>query len=232
MNKAAWVSGLAVVAAIAAALFFHQRGGSDAPAGPLSMPVYQVVKRHEPEVYARLLEQYRASQQGRITPADFANLASTAISEAATRRIGRAAPDAQLALMRDMVANLKTLRARNDDTCFRYLYPEIAGGADVAGALSPKAQARTLELAGEVIRTSAETPSTPTSREAAAKKLGPIVDAVYAQFGADTQLMGHVREPGIDRRKVCDIAIALYQRMLALPPAEASQLFSAVASPG
>ena len=196
------------------------------------MAVYQVAKRHEPEVYERLLDRYRASRDGRITAAQFANFANAEISAAATRRLGRAAPGAQLALMRDMTANLKVLRARNDDACFRYLYPEIAGGADVAGVITPQAQARTLELAAEVIRTSAETPASPASAEEAANELAPIVDAVYAQFGADTQLMSHVRDPGIDRLKVCDIALALYERILALPPADASQVFSAVASPG
>jgi hypothetical protein len=228
MKKVALVLGLVIVAA-AAAFFLH---GRDELSGPLAMPVYQVMKRHEPTAYAQLLERYQASREGRITPAQFTNFANAAISEAATRRIGRAAPAAQLALMRDMTMNLKTLRARGDDTCFRYLYPEITGGADVAGALSPRAQARTLDLAGEVIRTSAETPSAPVSPEAAAQKLGPVVDAVYAQFGADTQLMSHVHDPDINRLKVCDIVIALYERMLAMPPEDASQVFSAVAGPG
>lgn len=231
MKKIAWISALVVVAAIAAGFLLVKRDDRS-DTGPLTLPVYQVMKHHEPEVYARLLEQYRASQEGRITPAQFTNFANAAVSEAATRRLGRAAPHAQLALMRDMTANLKVLRARKDDTCFRYLYPEIEGGADVAAALSPRAQARTLELAGEVIRTSAETPSAPASPQAAAQKLAPVIDAVYAQFGADTQLMSHVREPDIDRIKVCDIVIALYDRMLAMPPEDASQVFSAVASPG
>jgi hypothetical protein len=230
MKKVAWISVLVLVAVIATIWLFRSGEQSEIEADLLALPAYQVVKRHEPETYATILEAYRASRAGRVTPAQFSNAVNAAISEAATRRLGRAAPQAQLALMRDMTSNLKALRTRNDDACFRYLYPEIAGGADVAGSLTPQAQARTLELSAEVIRTSAETPSPPASPTEAARKLGPVIDAVYAQFGADTQLMSRVHEPGVDRRKVCDIAIALYERMLAMPPADASQVFSAVAS--
>ncbi len=232
MKKWPWISGLALAVAAGGAWLFATADSRAADSHLQTLTAYQVVKRHEPEVYSRLLDQYVAARAGRITPARFASLANAAISEAATRRLGTAAPAAQLALMRDMTANLAALRARHDDSCFRYLYPEITGGADLAGAIEPEAQARTLELAAEVIRTSAETPSAPASPDEAARKLAPIIDAVYARFGADTQLMSRVREPGIDRVKVCDIALALYERILALPPADASLVFSAVAGPG
>lgn len=232
MKKVTWVSigvAVAVAVAILGALWFA-RSGARAPDEWRSLPVYQVLRRHEPEVYARLLEQHEAMRAGRISTAQYTNYANQVISEAATRRLGKASTGAKVALMRDMTDNLARLRARADDACFRYLYPEIAGGADVAGALTPEAQARTLALAGDVIRSSAENPSPPASRAEAAEKLGPIINAVYAEFGSDTTLMSRVREPGIDRHKVCDIALALYQRMLALPPEDAAMVLSAVAA--
>lgn len=232
MKKVTWVSGIVALAAVAAAVWLLAARGRGADAQLQAQPVYQVVKRHEPELYAQILARYQASLDGRLTAAGFINFANDAISQAATRRLGRAPADAQLALMRDMTANLKRLRARPDDACFRYLYPEVAGSADVATTLPADAQAHTLVLAAEVIRSSAETPAAPASPERAARMLAPVVDAVYAQFGADTQMMAHVREPGIDRAKVCDIAIALYDRVLALPPSDASLVLSAVADPG
>ncbi|HEX6637778.1 MAG TPA: hypothetical protein VF033_09000 [Steroidobacteraceae bacterium] len=232
MKKVTWVSGIVALAMVAGAIWLLAARGRSADAQLRAQPVYQVVRRHEPEVYAQVLERYQASLDGRLSTAEFTSFANDAISQAATGRLGRAPADAQLALVRDMTANLKLLRARPDDACFRYLYPEIAGGADVAATLPADAQAHTLALAAEVIRTSAETPAAPPSRERAAQALAPVVDAVYAQFGADTQIMAHAREPGVDRAKVCDIAIALYDRMLALPPAEASLVLSAVADPG
>jgi hypothetical protein len=195
----------------------------------LAQPAYRVLRQHEPEAWqrVRIAHTHIGDDAGR---SNFVNVANAEFTAAATRRLGRASPESQLALLRDMLNNLRRLRARPGDACFRYLYPEIAGQAGVAMELPADAQARTLALAAEVIRTAAETPAPPPPAEEAARKLGPVVDAVYAQFGADTQLMSHVREPDIDRVKVCDIAIALYQHILALPPADASQVISAVAA--
>lgn len=202
-------------------------GAAGPDADLLAQPAYQVLKKHEPEAWQRVRAAHAhvADDAGR---ANFINVANAEFTAAATRRLSRASAQSQLRLLHDLLANLQRLRARPGDACFRYLYPEIAGQAGVATQLPAEAQARTLALAADVIRSSAETPAPPPPAEEAARKLGPVVDAVYAQFGADTRLMSRVREPDIDRVKVCDIAIALYQRILALPPADASQVISAV----
>lgn len=205
------------------------RGGSAREL--LAQPAYQVLKRHEPEAWSRVLAAYEAIGADAARRAEFINVSNTEFSAAATRRLSRASRDAQLALMRDMVATVRQLRARPNDACFRYLYPEIAGGADVARELAAEAQARTLTLAAEVIRTSAESPSAPSSPDEAARQLGPIIDAVYAEFGTDTQLLSHADEPGVDRARICDIALSLYERILALPAKDAASVFGAVASP-
>jgi hypothetical protein len=219
-----------VVAAIVVGWSLGWFGPRGAARELLAQPAYQVLKRHEPEAWSRVLAAYEAIGNDASRRAEFVNVSNTEFSAAATRRLAQASPDAQLALMRDMVSTLRLLRARSGESCFRYLYPEIAGNADVARELAAEAQLRTLTLSADVIRTAAESPSTPAAPEEAARQLGPIVDAVYAEFGQDTQLLSHAREPGIDRAKVCDIALSLYERILALPPADAARVFSAVAS--
>ena len=225
------IPALALVAIGALAWWLVGSGTREAAAELLVQPAYQVLKRHEPEAWKRVLAAHESAKADATKRAEFINVSNTEFSAAATRRLARASADAQLALMRDMVSTLRLLRSRPGDACFHYLYPEIDGGADVARELAADAQARTLSLSAEVIRSSAENPSAASDPQAAAAQLGPIVDAVYAQFGPDTQMLAHAREPGVDRVKVCDIALSLYERILALPPADAARVFSAVASP-
>ena len=218
----------ALVVAAGGAWWFLSREGS----GLLAQAPYRVLREHEPEAWQRVLAAYERFQASPAERATFINVSNEEFSAAATRRLSSASHEAKLALMRDFVANLKLLHARPGDACFRYLYPEVGGGADVARQIDTEAQARTLALAAEVIRTSAEEPAAPAPPQAAAQKLAPIIDAVYAEFGADTQMIAHAREPGVDRVKVCGIAISLYQRILALPPAEASRVLSVVSAAG
>ena len=234
ITRKIWLFGAVLPALVLSVLgwrlgWFGPRGGE---AALLAEKPYRILEEHEPEAWARVLAAHERIGEDPARRAEFINLANAEFSAAATRRLARATPEAQLALMRDMVANLKHLHSRLGDACFRYLYPEIGGGADVARDLDAESQARTLELTAEVIRSAAETPAPPVSPELAGEKLAPIIDAVYAEFGADTQMIAHAREPGVDRVKVCGIAISLYQRILALPPAEASRVLSVVSAAG
>jgi hypothetical protein len=229
MRAGKWIA-LAGVLLVAGACIWWWQSREDA--GLLAQAPYRVLRKHEPEAWLRVLAAYRRFQADPAARAGFVNAANEEFSAAATRRLSGASREAKLALMHDFLANLKLLHARMGDACFRYLYPEVAGGADVSREIDAAAQARTLALAAEVIRTSAEEPAEPAPPQAAAQKLGPIIDAVYAQFGTDTQMLAHAHEPGVDRVKVCDIAISLYERILALPPADAAMVFTAVAAPG
>jgi hypothetical protein len=229
MRSRKWIAlAGAVVVAAGGAWWFMSREGS----GLLAQAPYRVLREHEPEAWQRVLAAYEKFQANPAERAAFVNVSNEEFSAAATRRLSSASHDSKLALMRDFVANLKLLHARPGDACFRYLYPEVGGGANVAREIDAEAQARTLSLAAEVIRTSAEEPAEPAASQEAAQKLAPIIDAVYAQFGADTQMLAHAHEPGVDRVKVCDIAISLYERILALPPADAAMVFTAVTAPG
>jgi hypothetical protein len=229
MRSSKWLALAGAVVVLAGGAWWQL---SSEGSGLLAQQPYRVLRDHEPEAWRRVLAAYQRFEADPAARGEFVNIANEEFSAAATRRLASASHDAKLALMRDFVANLKLLHGRPGDACFRYLYPEVSGGADVSREIDAAAQARTLTLAAEVIRTSAEDPVKPAPAQEAAQKLVPIIDAVYAQFGTDTQMLAHANEPGIDRVKVCDIAISLYERMLALPPDDAAMVFSAVTAPG
>jgi hypothetical protein len=229
MSRKLWILvTAAAIGGLGAWWFLWRDGGS----GLLAQAPYRVLREHEPEAWQRVLAAYQRFQADPAARADFVNVANEEFSAAATRRLSSASHQSKLALMRDFVANLKLLHSRMGDACFRYLYPEVAGGADVSRQIDAAAQARTLELAAEVIRSSAEEPVKAAPPQEIAPKLAPIIEAVYAQFGTDTQMLAHAHEPGVDRLKVCAIAISLYERILALPAEDAALVFTAVAAPG
>lgn len=231
-NKKYLAAGAAALVLLAAAgWWFGWFGPRGAEAELLAQTPYRVLKKHEAEAWARVLAAYQRIEGDAGRRSEFVNVSNQEFSAAATRRLNHAAPEAQLALMRDFVGTLKLLHSRMGDSCFKYLYPEIGGAADVARELDAGAQAHTLALSAEVIRSSAEEPITPGAPQAAADKLAPIVEAVYAEFGSDTQMLANAHEPGVDRIKVCDIAISLYEHILALPPADAALVLTAVATP-
>ena len=188
----------------------------------LAQPVYRVLQKHQPEFFDLLLERYRRYLRGSISHQDFVNFANARISAAATRSLAHASPDAALALVADMLATARKLQANSADACFRFWFPEVEGAPEVATLLDADAQAHTLALMGEVIRTAAETPAPLPENAEVSESLSEIINGIFAEFGADAQMLAHARVPRVDRARVCTITIALYQRIMSLPPARAS----------
>ena len=159
---------------------------------------------------------------------NFINLANSEISLVATRSLAHASQGAVLALMKDMIATAKRLQKEPGDVCFRYWFPQISGPPDIAKYIDEAAQAHTLALMGEVIRSAAENPSPLPPAEAVKDNLANVINATYEQYGSDAQMIAHADDARADRTKVCAITISVYERIMSLPPADASELLRAM----
>jgi hypothetical protein len=222
-----WIAiGLAVIIAVAVGAWWYEHHRADTAL--LEQPIYRVLKKHERTLYDELLQEYRVYQRGEETSEKFVNLANSQITLAATRRLAHASQPAVLALMRDMVATGKKLQGEPGDACFRYWFPQVAGPPDIAQLIEPAAQAHTLELMGEVIRSAAEHPSPLPEPEAVKDNLASVINATYEQFGTDAQMLAHAEDARVDRGKVCAITISVYERILRFPPDQASALLRAM----
>ena len=188
----------------------------------LAIPVYQVLERHEPIVFERLLAEYRLVVIDRSRIDTYTHVANTEIGTVATRHIAHASDPALLALMQDMLDKLQVLRARSPEDCYRYLFPRAVGPADLPRWFDRGAQARTLARMADVIRTSAEHPVAVPPREKVEPLLSPIVNEMYAQFGENTSLLSRAEERGVNHATVCAIATTLYEKVMRLPPADAA----------
>jgi hypothetical protein len=222
-----WIGiGLAAVIAVAVGAWWYDHYRAESAL--LEQPIYRVLKKHERAVYDELLEEYRVYQRGEERPERFINFANAQISLAATQRLAHASSDSVLALIRDMVATAKTLQVKPEDACFRYWFPQVSGPPDIAKSVEPAAQAHTLELMGEVIRSAAETPTPLPDPETVKDDLASVINATYDEFGEDAQMLANAADPRADRGKVCTITISVYERILRFPPEQAAALLRAM----
>lgn len=217
MKRVKWVvAGLVLAAVIVGGLWWWR--SRQAEAELLASPPWRVLKKYEPAEYSRLLGNWREYQQGARSEADFVRTANAAFSQVATRRLASASQESVQALMQDTLRKVKLLREKSPVDCFRYFYPEVAGPPDVARILGPEEQRRTLELIAEVVRSSAESPVARPQQSEVQGPLAEIINATYATYGTDAQMVAHPEDPRIDRARVCEITTSLYERILALPP--------------
>jgi hypothetical protein len=188
----------------------------------LAVPVYAMLQKYEPTVFERLLLEYRLVVIDRSRIDAYTDEANTQISEVASRHIAQSSDAALLGLMNDMLQRLQLLRARSPDDCYRYLFSDVAGPPDIGKYFDRASQERTLGLMAEVIRTSVEQPAPAAPPERAQMLLGPIVQSMNAEYGENTQVLSRAKEPNVDRHMVCKLSVALYEKMMALPQADAA----------
>jgi hypothetical protein len=200
----------------------------DADAELQRQPVYQVLKKHEPESYQRVRGKLAQSARGAAGKLEFINFANAQLAEAATRRLANASDPAVLQLMNDMLVTARALQRKPGDACFRFLFPQVSGPPDIASHVDARAQARTLDAMAEVIRSAAEQPVALPENAMVEDKLAVVVNGIYEQFGADAQMIANAEDPRVDRAKVCAMTISLYERILAWPPGDSAAIIRAM----
>jgi hypothetical protein len=217
-----------LIVIVAGAVGSYWYDGYSAEKTLLKQPVYRVLKEHEPAVYDNLVEEYKVYARDETRRENYINLANSEISLAATRNLAHASQASVLALVKDMVATARQLQKQPGDACFRYWFPQVSGPPDIAKFIDPAAQARTLDLMGEVIRSAAESPAPLPAADSVKDDLASVINGTYEQYGADAQMISHAGDPRVDRTKVCTITLSVYDRILGLPPAEAGALIRAM----
>ena len=118
--------------------------------------MYRVLKKHEPAVFDKLVEEYKVYERDETRRENFVNLANSEITLTATRNLAHASQASVLALMKDMLATAKRLQRGTGRRLLPLLVPAGRGPPDVAKYIDEKPQAHTLDLMGEVIRSAAE----------------------------------------------------------------------------
>jgi hypothetical protein len=222
-----WIVILLVVI-VAGAIGSYWYDGYSAETALLKQPVYRVLEKHEPAVFDKLVGEYRVFAREESRREDFINSANSEITLVATRSLAHASQNSVLALVKDMVTTAKRLQKAPGDTCFRYWFPQVAGPPDIAKYIDETAQSHTFDLMAEVIRSAAENPSALPSPDAVKDDLANVINATYAEYGSDAQMIAHAADARSDRTKVCAITISVYERILALPPADSGALLRAM----
>jgi hypothetical protein len=218
-----WVVILLIVVVVGAVGAFWYEGYR-AESTLLEQPVYRVLKKHEPAVYEKLVAEYKIYQREETTREAYINLANSEINLAATQSLAHASQPALMALINDMLATARKLQKAPGDTCFRFWFPLVDGPPDVAKYIEPEAQAHTLDLMGDVIRTAAENPVPLPEPDTVKDNLAKVINETYEQYGSDAQMIAHAEDPKVDRAKACTITLSVYERIMSLPPADSSAL--------
>ncbi len=190
-------------------------------------PLFAGVLEDEPglrePLRAVLLNAYREGQAGEAV-----QIGQRLLSPRLWSYVPRGSDAAAVRVGRALVASLEGLQERDPDQCYRFLFPGVAGPSRGGDADEDD---RLLAALREAVATARDGSAEPLDRKAAARQLETVFQHLREEHGADVDILRKPQAPGVDRSRVCAITIALYSKLVALPPAAAGQTLRHVLGP-
>ncbi|QKJ88095.1 hypothetical protein PMPD1_3168 [Paramixta manurensis] len=188
-----------------------------------SEPPWRTIKQQEPALYKQLDDELMAEvRDGVPISAAMGHLRGMLVN-LLNQRIGRAGDQSIDDYIRLSVEEMATLRAKDPQLCFKFLFPQVSGGVNMSEVLPVALQQRDLRQMDALLRDSAGAEHT-VDLPAARQSLQGIVRTLYAKWGNDLQWLNAPADAMPDRAKMCDMTIDLYRAILALPTKQSANV--------
>lgn len=190
-----------------------------------ALPIYSTIKAQEPGLYSQIRSNIlRLKKEGK-TQQEAIDTVKPMVSDLLSSRMNTA-PDANvIAAMEVSLEEMEALQARNDGSCFKFLYPHINGGVNTAQVLPAELFKKDLDTMNALLLASGSGQTaqpTAVSGEKAKILMAPVRQALQDKYGDQLKIFNDLSAANVDHAKVCEISITLYKGILAMPPQDSA----------
>ncbi|WP_420898952.1 topoisomerase II [Leclercia adecarboxylata] len=192
-----------------------------------SMPVWQVIKEQEPEFRKKVQDEMLALQKAGKNEQQIIDTVQPKILHLQMARLQNA-PDANVVeYMKINMEQTAAMQKVSDDSCYRFLYPEVKGGVNPMRLLDKDLMQRRMQADVDMMRAAAgPNKHTVTSQEIqqAETDVVPIIQKLTGKYGDDIELLQMPQKGKGKEKQSCDLVQDLWNNVLALPEPNAAGL--------
>ncbi|NIY47700.1 topoisomerase II [Cedecea colo] len=191
------------------------------------MPVYQVMKEHQPALFASVRQRALTLYQEGKTEQEVIDAVQPQILEFQAKQLQHASDANVVAYMQINMQQTAMVQKASDDECFRFLFPAVKGGVNAARIIPREVTLRRIEVDTEMLRSafSADKHTVTTEeREQARRDIQPIVQQLVKQYGQDMQLMADPHKAVGKEAVACNLVQDLWRNVMLLPPQKAAAI--------
>lgn len=189
----------------------------------VKMPGYRVLQTQEPALWQLLVQELQLRLRRGEAPQQAAGELRGWLADLINQRVMRAPDAAVVNYIRASVNVMQALGQRDPQLCFRFLYPQVSGGVNLAKTLSPTLNAQDA-AAMEQLLLSSRGADLPVDQPQAQHDLQRIVADLYKKWGDKLQQLYMPADTAVDRSSMCAMSVDLYSAILALPDKHAANL--------
>ncbi len=192
-----------------------------------SMPVWQVIKEQEPEFRKKVQDEMLALQKAGKNEQQIIDTVQPKILHLQMARLQNA-PDVNVVeYMKINMEQTAAMQKVSDDSCYRFLYPEVKGGVNPMRLLDKDLMQRRMQADVDMMRAAAGPDKhtvTPHEIQQAETDVVPIIQKLTGKYGDDIELLQMPQKGKGKEKQSCDLVQDLWNNVLALPEPNAAGL--------
>ncbi len=192
-----------------------------------SMPVWQVIKEQEPEFRKKVQDEMLALQKAGKNEQQIIDTVQPKILHLQMARLQNA-PDANVVeYMKINMEQTAAMQKVSDDSCYRFLYPEVKGGVNPMRLLDKDLMQRRMQADVDMMRAAVGPEKhtvTPQEIQQAETDVVPIIQKLTGKYGDDIELLQMPQKGKGKEKQSCDLVQDLWNNVLALPEPNAAGL--------
>jgi GYF domain 2 len=187
------------------------------------MPAVAVLKRADPDAYAKFVKRFGANYKADAADDEKLTRARTALRKSMKHLLAKASTESLLEITEVNLAYMRALRPVNPGSCVA-LSDESKGAAletNLARDFAPLFQ-REMAVLERIISNPGSADAAPSEAE-----VRPYLETVFAELKkqpVQTQLLGRDKLTAVEYAPYCELVIAFYEGVRALPFADAVKL--------
>lgn len=181
-------------------------------------PAFVAMRQYDRPLYDESVAEAKAAVRNGISSEQILGLMRDKIAPVVQGRIGHASDGTIVRFVQVSQKQLRNLQKRGDGTCYAYMFPTPGPSLVDPKYFDQSITQEELRVTGEVIRDSATSKQVLPTAEEVRPQLELIARALLQRYSQEEMLMlQNPRQPGIDKEKVCEMSIAMYDQVMALP---------------
>lgn len=192
-----------------------------------SMPVWQGIKEQEPEFRKKVQDEMLALQKAGKNEQQIIDTVQPKILHLQMARLQNA-PDANVVeYMKINMEQTAAMQKVSDDSCYRFLYPEVKGGVNPMRLLDKDLMQHRMQADVDMMRAAAGPDKhtvTPQEIQQAETDVVPIIQKLTGKYGDDIELLQMPQKGKGKEKQSCDLVQDLWNNVLALPEPNAAGL--------
>ncbi|MFM7142206.1 MAG: hypothetical protein ACKO2K_09885 [Alphaproteobacteria bacterium] len=176
----------------------------------LKVRLYRVLWKHEPRTFGRLVREVDASKRAHESPQAMLLVARSRVMPLVRRHVAHAEARTLLEYVGNLLIEIRKVAPQAGDACYALLAADDDAALRLADVDLGTLDDFGLDRLADAVKQSLAAPVPLPPLEDVAADLHRTMSSVELRFGPDATILARIDQPRVDRKRVCEVAVAVY----------------------